>query len=623
MTGRIYELTYPTGGYAKYTYASTFVPNGSNYGIDCTNFFVPTLTRTQGDGETWTYNITVSGSTLTNKVEDQNGNYTVYVFTLAGTYPAIAEIVRYQGSSNMLTDDRYSYAAWSSTVPTSASVDSAAVNFPVNELVVYHQLYGMTTWSATDTQFDAYGNVTYKGQYDFGGSSPARTVTITYGTCSANCATLSPTISSIGNNVNDKPGEVVVAQSGSTVAQTNFTYSTTSGAAGNLLSSQVWNGNSSTSFIGQTTSNVYQTGGEPTKLYDLNNNETDLTYSSGGYSDTNGCSGQTAYPFPTLLPNNWGALSTGNVFNNGSTDLLVSGEPDVGDGNIPGTIYQFQPSGTFSSQGQAPAYSTFLVDLNGDGIADMVAFYGSDLLIWKGDGSGVFQAPIKQIPLPYAYSPISFRDMDGDGYIDIVLPGTILYGKGNFQFEAATIPLYQNFAVGDFDGDGIPDIATPSGVMFGEGNRNFTAPMGACPLGNNPPVFPTEVVVDINGDGKDDLVFGEAGPAIYLSMGRRGFELDQVLVLSGGDRVSPSSLAVADLNGDGLLDLAVGMMGADDLTIFTNDGTGKYKVTTYAVGINSVDSVSADFNADGKPDLAFRGYDLDFEPPTVTVLLHQ
>jgi hypothetical protein len=330
--------------------------------------------------------------------------------------------------------------------------------------------------------------------------------------------------------------------------------------------------------------------------------------------------------FPTpqvLLPNTWGQLSAGDVFGDGFIDLLVAGA-DNGGGTpgTPGTIYHSQPDGTFTAKGEAPGFSTRLVDLNGDGIPDMVALSGTSLFIWKGDGTGVFQAPINEIPLSDASPPIYFRDMDGDGYIDILLPGVILYGEGNFQFNAVSIPFYQNFAVGDFDGDGIPDIATGAGVMFGEGNRTFTAPTGIVPLPGNPTAFPTEVVADINGDGMDDLVLGESGPAIYLSVGRQGFVLDQLLIVKGYS-ASVTSTTVADLNGDGLLDIAAGFLGGEDVVLFTNDGTGKYQVTSYAVGVTSVFTLAADLNHDGKPDLAFLTYNRTFLPTTVTVLLHK
>jgi VCBS repeat protein/IPT/TIG domain-containing protein len=334
--------------------------------------------------------------------------------------------------------------------------------------------------------------------------------------------------------------------------------------------------------------------------------------------------GQNGRNFPSpqiLFPNTLGVLSAGDVFNDGFMDLLVAGAYTGGPFNIPGNIYQFQTSGAFASQGAAPTYSTVLVDLNGDGIPDMVGFSGSEILIWQGDGTGIFQSPINQISLTRGFAQYDFRDMDKDGNMDIVLPGVILYGLGNFQFEAMTWDFYENFVVGDFDGDGIPDIATGSGILFGQGNRIFTAPMGICPMPNSAPPFPTQIVADINGDGKDDLVFADSGPVIWLSNGRQGFELDQVLIVNGYSPLVGAG-AVADFNGDGRLDIAVGTISPEDVILFINDGSGKYQVTSYATGIGSKYSLAADLNHDGKADLAFLEYYI-YVPPTVVVLLHK
>ncbi len=325
-----------------------------------------------------------------------------------------------------------------------------------------------------------------------------------------------------------------------------------------------------------------------------------------------------------LNPPFLGWLSAGDVFGNGFNDLLVSGG---GNGNpgIPATIYGYQPNGSITAVGHGPGYNaTALVDLNGDGIPDMVGFTATSMLVWKGDGTGAFQTLTNQVSLPAGFAQFYFRDMDGDGNMDVVLPGAILYGKGNFQFDVAPMNFIGNFVVGDFDGDGIPDIAVAgSGIWFGEGKRTFSAPAVGAPLSDTIPPYATQVVADINGDGKEDLILtDEQYVEIYTSLGRQGFALDQELLINGYG-VTISSVTVTDLNGDKLPDIAVGMIGPDDVVLFINDGTGKYQMRTYAIGVNSVLSISADFNNDGKPDLAFVNYGYDFKPPTATVLLQK
>jgi VCBS repeat protein/FG-GAP repeat protein len=194
-----------------------------------------------------------------------------------------------------------------------------------------------------------------------------------------------------------------------------------------------------------------------------------------------------------------------------------------------------------------------------------------------------------------------------------------------YRLQCAPCFVYQNFAVGDFDGDGVADIAVGGGILFGQGSRTFTGLTGSSPLQDNAPAFPEPVVADINGDGKDDIVISDLSfpvVEIYVVLGRQGLVQDQSLIINGYSP-SVSSLSVGDFNGDGLLDIAVGQVGGDDVTLFINDSTGKYSVTTYAIGMNSVFSITADFNHDGKPDLAFLNFGYTFKPPTVTVLLHQ
>jgi YD repeat-containing protein len=328
-TGRIYQVTFPEGGYARYTYSG-----GSN-GIDCTYQNPPILTRTLGNGDVTTYTlshnlITGSNYNAVNKMIDPGGNETDYTFTgftSTGTQAqpvtqAVTQIVKYQGNGSgktLLETSYYCYNTVFSSCSQSSSV-GATVSLPITKLILFRQLSGMTNWAATETHFDSYGNVTYSAQYDFGGSTPTRATTTTFGSCTASCTTSTPTITAIGSNINDRPGEVVTTQNGSTVAQANYTYS----SHGNLLSTQVWN---SSSFIGQTTNNTFNSNGTPASSYDLANNPTTYGYSSGGYT---GCGSCTQYPFPTSITK--GGLTVSATYNGGGG--VITTEVDANSNTI-------------------------------------------------------------------------------------------------------------------------------------------------------------------------------------------------------------------------------------------------------------------------------------------------
>jgi RHS repeat-associated protein len=310
VTGRVATLTLREGGTITYNYN----PSGAaNDGLNCTYLVPAKLTRTTSDGTT-TYTLAYSQISgphyeATNTVVDQGGNQTVYTFTGftgAGNaaLPAaqvLTQVQRSKGTS-LLTTDVYCYnTAFANCSVTAAP--TATVSLPIQSVVVFHQINGMSNWSATEVHYDSYGNVIYSAEYDFGASSPTIATTTTYGSCSAGCATAGPTISSIGNYVNNKPGEIVTTAGGSTVGQSNYTYD----AHGNLLTTYAWNGSA---WLSNPTPNTYNANGTISTSYDVAGNATTYSYNSSSYVSCGSC---TNFPFPTSITK--GGLTSSSTWN--------------------------------------------------------------------------------------------------------------------------------------------------------------------------------------------------------------------------------------------------------------------------------------------------------------------
>jgi hypothetical protein len=191
--------------------------------------------------------------------------------------------------------------------------------------------------------------------------------------------------------------------------------------------------------------------------------------------------------------------------------------------------------------------------------------------------------------------------------------------------------------VADVNSDGKPDLIVlncgscygpPSitnigsvGVMLGNGDGTFQ-PAVSYGAGTSSPRF--VVVADVNGDGKLDLVVAnrcidngclvEAVVAVLLGNGDGTF---QAAVTHNSGGLFTVSVAVADVNGDGKPDLVVGNNCADSncdgsVGVLLGKGDGTFQpVVTYPTGALYAPAVAvADVNGDGKPDVLVATVDL-------------
>src|SRR5262245_24906490 len=291
-------------------------------------------------------------------------------------------------------------------------------------------------------------------------------------------------------------------------------------------------------------------------------------------------------------------------------------------------------------------------DLNGDGLLDLVtgnlgAFPIDPLTplppgtvsVFLGTGGGTFSDatpyPTGSV-LPFS---VAIGDLNGDSHLDLVtanfgdpllsVDGTVsvFLGNGDGTLSAATqyttgTPGAQSVAIGDLNGDPLPDLVVASAsnrisVLLGNDVVGFQtqAPLSFTGLNNNSSI----AIGDLDGDGRQDLAvanFGTdtgsgAGNSVTVLYGKDGGGFNRVELLTEG--TNPSSVAIADLNGDGQLDLAVANAGSNTVSVFLNDGSGNLSLaaTPYATGTNPTSVAIGDVNGDGLADLVTGNFGAD------------
>ncbi|MGD8397165.1 MAG: VCBS repeat-containing protein, partial [Candidatus Eiseniibacteriota bacterium] len=236
------------------------------------------------------------------------------------------------------------------------------------------------------------------------------------------------------------------------------------------------------------------------------------------------------------------------------------------------------------------AYSVGVGDFDEDGNLDVAvgcsANATEERLVWVmlGDGAGNLVRGDSFAPgiTPEA---IVVEDLDGDGHADMAVASNqsddvvVLRGLGHGDFQTLPSPAVGDAPVdlvsGDFDHDGEHDLVTANfgassqTMLYGTGNGQFAGrqdhPAGHAPFG--------VAVGDFDDDQDLDVVVADAlddDIAVFLGDGAGGVQEARRFTTGAGSE--PHGVAVADLDLDGIDDVAIANWGTDGVAILLSSG---------------------------------------------------
>jgi len=367
-----------------------------------------------------------------------------------------------------------------------------------------------------------------------------------------------------------------------------------------------------------------------------------------------------------------GAVAAADLDGDGMVDLAVanfdSGDVSLFWGVGDGTFVAAPTRLAVGVTGTESPVALVAADVTGDGIPDLVAANqgANTVSVLPNLGGRVFGSAI-QSRTGGSPEGLVVRDVTGDLIPDVLTANsvddtvTVLPGRGDGSFASIcsnqptltcrvnsdcaiggfcaprAIPVGAQpkaLAVADFNGDGLSDVVVALGlsadpallsslmVLRGLGGGNFVPQPEVDSSSFDFGWMVTLVAGDVNGDGHPDvIVSNEDGDSVSVLLGDGDATFEPAVPAVVGRGAGPAGVLLADLNGDGVKDIATSGSFQDKVFVLAGIGDGTFAAPqqfALAAGALPEGIAAGDFNRDKRIDLAVG----NVQNNTVTILVN-
>jgi hypothetical protein len=343
------------------------------------------------------------------------------------------------------------------------------------------------------------------------------------------------------------------------------------------------------------------------------------------------------------------SVAVADLNGDGRPDIVVTDQPSavvsvLVNQTTPGSSTpQFASPANFAT-GNGPT-SVAVGDLNGDGLTDLVVADSNanavSVLLNQTTPGGPLNFT-NHVDFATGQSPdsVAVADLNGDGKPDVAVADGSFSGyvsvllnqtapgsaspqlAAHVDFAAGSLP--KSVAVADLNGDGKPDLVVANeysnsvSVFLNMTTPGAAAPSFAANVDFATGSLPDAVTVkDLNGDGKLDVIVANNSStvSVLLNTTMPGTAPSFAAHMDSATGQTPTSVAAADFNGDGLPDLVTANFTDNTVSVLLNTTVlgaatvvPDFPQTTFATGTEPLSVVVRDLNGDGKPDLLITNY---------------